>query len=569
MSLAALAPDWPALSALLDEALALPAADRAAWLAALARRAPGQAETLRGLLALQTGVESDAFLEALPPLLHDLHAEPDAAAGAVVGPYRLLAAIGQGGMGTVWRAERLDGTPRRAVALKLPRLTWGGRFAERLAREREIVAALEHPHIARFLDAGLDDAGRPWLATELVDGAPIDAHCTARALPVQARLGLLLQVCDAVAHAHARLVIHRDLKPANILVTPQGEVKLLDFGIAKLLQGEHAAETALTLAAGRALTPEFASPEQIRGEPLGTASDVYAIGVVAYRLLSGASPYRLRRGTASELEEAIATVEPPRASEAALDPALRRQLRGDLDAILAKALHKDVAARYPGADALAQDLRRHLTGLPIEARPHGGLYLAQRFVRRHRAAVGALAAIVLALGAGLGAAAWQASVARAQERVAQRALERERAVRDMLVEILSVAVTADPARLREPDGFGRLLEEKFDQLGKRFKDRPDEWLDLLEVISTRLPDYGDYACSYVVGQRYLALLRATHADPLRIGRGALVNARALVHLGYPAPAAKALRAALAELPDTPAAAPLRGEMQAELARSKG
>ncbi len=570
MFLAAITPDWASLSPLLDEALDLPAALRPAWLAGLSDRLPpAQRQTLSRLIDLQSRVESDQFLEHLPSLPNGPRAigEPaGATAGAIVGPYRLLSEIGEGGMGTVWRAERADFSPRREVALKLPRLTWGGRFAERLARERDIVAALEHPHIARFLDAGLDQAGRPWLATELVEGEPIDAYCARHGVDVDDRLALLLQVCDAVAHAHARLVIHRDLKPANILVTAQGQVKLLDFGIAKLLHGQHAHETALTQAAGRALTPDYASPEQIRGDPLGTASDVYAIGVVAYLLLSGQRPYRLTRGTVAELEEAIAHAEPLKASDAAREPRVRRRLRGDLDAILGKALSKDVDGRYVSAVELAQDLRRHLAGLPIEARFQGPLERGSLFVRRHKAAVATLATVVVALGAGLGVATWQAAVARQQEQAAHSALEREHTVQEMLGEILSVAVTADPERLKEPGAFGMLLEQKFEQLAQRFRDRPDEWLDLLEVISTRLPDYGDYVCSYAVGQRYLALLRATHADTLRIARASLVNARALSHLGYADKAAATLRRALEELPQSPGAAPLRTEISANLQR---
>jgi serine/threonine-protein kinase len=567
MSIATITPDWDTLSPLLDEALEQPVQQRSAWLAGLGTRASAtQREVLARLLALQPGVETGGFLEQLPALPADASfAVSSAAPRMLVGPYRLVEEIGQGGMSTVWRAERADYAPRREVALKLPLLTWGGRFAERLSRERDIVAALEHPNIARFLDAGLDEAGRPWLATELIEGEPIDAYCARHGVDLRGRMELVLQVCDAVAHAHARLVIHRDLKPANILVTPEGAVKLLDFGIAKLLQGQHAPETALTQAAGRALTPDFASPEQIRGEPLSTASDVYAIGVVAYLLATGERPYRLRRGSAAELEEAIAHALPPRASDAAKGGETRRQLRGDLDAILAKALSKDVASRYVGAGELAQDLRRHFAGLPIEARPQGRLERMRHFAWRHKAAVGMLAVVVSALGAGLGVATWQATVARQQEGLAHKAVERERAVQDMLIEILSVAVTADPERLKETGAFGILLEEKFDQLERRFRDRPDEWLDLLEAISTRLPNYGDYVCSYAVGQRYLALLRATKADELRIARAALVNASALAHLNHRPKAAAALREALRALPDRPGALPLRKEMMATLA----
>ena len=193
-------------------------------------------------------------------------------------------------MSTVWLAEHADGRFRRRVALKLARTAWDHSFSERLNRERNILESLEHPHIARFLDAGQDEADRPYMVLEHVDGQAIDAYCEEHRLGIRERLRLLLQVCEAVAYAHTQLVIHRDLKPANILVTPQGQVKLLDFGIAKLMEGDRTSETALTALSGRALTLDYASPEQIRGEALGTASDVYSLGVVAFELLTGARP---------------------------------------------------------------------------------------------------------------------------------------------------------------------------------------------------------------------------------------------------------------------------------------
>ena len=299
------AAQWPALSRLLDEALALPPGQRQAWLAALEGADAEFRDTLGSLLATQAGIETGDFLQAPPAL--ELAAPPDhLVAGATVGPYRLIEPLGQGGMGVVWRAERADGTVKRAIALKLPRAVWGGAFAERLAREREILAGLEHEHIARLYDAGLDMQGRPYLAMALVDGEPIDAYCRTQALDVRARVALLLQAMAAVSHAHARLVVHRDLKPANILVDHDGRVRLLDFGVAKLLQGDRTQATALTELSGRALTLDYASPEQIAGAPLGTGSDVYSLAVVAYELLAGRKPYRLKRGTAAELEEAIA-----------------------------------------------------------------------------------------------------------------------------------------------------------------------------------------------------------------------------------------------------------------------
>jgi serine/threonine-protein kinase len=567
MELQELEGDWPAISALLDEALALPAPARGAWLQARADIEPARRSAVERILSRQAGVESDDFLRALPPLMDTLppasHAVAEAGLGALVGPWRIIAPLGQGGMSTVWRARRDDGLPAREVALKLPLWTWGGRFAERLARERDILATLEHTHIARLYDAGLDAAGRPWLAMELVEGQPIDAACDRSDATVDERLALLLQVCEAVAHAHARLVVHRDLKPHNIVVTPQGQVKLLDFGIARLIDDGAGDRTALTEAGGRALTPAFASPEQIRGEPLGVATDVYSIGVVAFLLLAGRMPYQLRRGSAAELEDAIGRASVPRASDASADAMRRRRLRGDIDSILAKAMHKDTTGRYSSVEALADDIRRHLDGRPVTARPQGRAYLAGRFVVRHRASVVAAALVVLALAGGMGVALWQAAEARHAQQLAQRAVKRKIAVQDMLVEILSVAVTADPEMLRQPDGFGRALEAKFDELETRFTGRTDDWLDLLEVISTRLPKYGDLQCSYAVGERYLALLQSSHADPRRIARAGLNQAQIVTKLGGTKMALRLVNAALAQLPPGADNAVLRSALTAQ------
>lgn len=284
------------LSTLLDEALDLDGPARERWLAALPAADAELSDTLRQLLARHASKETADLLSRGPAF--DL---PDGGprAGDVVGPYRLISELGVGGMGAVWLAERADGSLKRKVALKLPLVSWAPGLAERFARERDILATLEHPHIARLYDAGLDAQGRPYMALEHVEGRPIDVFCREQALPVAARLELLLQVADALAFAHGRLVLHRDLKPANILVTAQGQVRLLDFGVAKLMQGDSAVETALTRVSGRAMTPDYASPEHVRGEPLGTASDVYSLGVVAYELLAGRRPYRLQRGSAA------------------------------------------------------------------------------------------------------------------------------------------------------------------------------------------------------------------------------------------------------------------------------
>jgi tetratricopeptide (TPR) repeat protein/predicted Ser/Thr protein kinase len=440
--------DWPAINRLLDEALELPPAERSAWLAALPAEAAGLRDTVARLLAASGGVETGDFLHTLPKLGGPPAgpAATGAVEGAEVGPWRLLREIGEGGMGSVWLAERADGSLKRQVALKLPRLSWARGLAERMARERDILATLEHPHIARLYDAGVDALGRPWLALEYVQGRPIDEHAKDKALTVRQRVELLLQVCEAVAYAHSRLVIHRDLKPGNILVTEDGKVTLLDFGIAKIVQGDTAVATALTELAGRALTLDYASPEQVRGEPLTTASDVYSLGVVAYELLSGSRPYKLRRGSAAELEEAIENAEVPAAASAAKDPLARQALKGDLDAILNQALQKASAQRYQSVDALAGDLARHIAGEPVVARPDTLRLRARRFARRYPlplsvagiialALLGgahAQAAVMVALGAGVLLAAWQRRAAlqqaeRAREEAAEARRQRARA----------------------------------------------------------------------------------------------------------------------------------------------
>src|SRR5215467_13284085 len=338
--------EWLALSRLLDEALELPPDERHAWLENLAPSTASLKSTLRELLAQHGGAETNDFLKTLPKLDQAGGGTPSisgALPGAIVGPYRLLRELGHGGMGSVWLAERTDGVLKRPVALKLPHQGMHGvQLAQRFARERDILAALTHPHIARLYDAGVTADGQPFLALEYIDGQPLANYCDAHRLGIAQRLELFLQVLSAVQYAHAHLVVHRDLKPSNVLVNPERQVRLLDFGIAKLIAGEAATESDLTQAAGRLLTPDYASPEQISGAPLTTATDIYSLGVMLYELLTGERPYRLKRESRGALEEAILEEEVARPSAACRDAAkaelrglplakLQKALRGDLD----------------------------------------------------------------------------------------------------------------------------------------------------------------------------------------------------------------------------------------------
>ena len=329
--------------------------------------------------------------------------------GAQVGPYRLLRHIGEGGMGSVWLAERIDGVVKRAIALKRPHVSWIGTFAERTVQERDILAGLEHPNIARLYDAGVTDRGEPYLALEFIDGVPITQYCAAHHLMVRHRLQLLLQVLEAVQYAHSRLVIHRDIKPSNILISGKGRAHLLDFGIAGLLSQELSDAQSQ---GGGPFTPDYASPEQIRGEPIGTASDVYGMGVVSYEVLTGVRPYKLTARGGAALTSEIAHVVCPPASEAVADPNGKRSLQGDLDAILAKALQKDPTLRYAAVAAFAADIERYLASRPVLARPNRFRYRAAKWVARNRWQTASIAVAVIALIAGAAVAFWQAHQAR-------------------------------------------------------------------------------------------------------------------------------------------------------------
>ena len=409
---------WRRVKALLAEALELPAAERAAF----ADRAAGPDTELRGeLLALLAAADhsrsplddgpSDLALQALEAR------SAEAWIGRALGAYRLLAPLGAGGMGQVYRAERADGQYQRQVAVKLmlPGLDRAAAL-QRFQSERQILASLDHPNLARLLDAGMSDEGVPYFVMELIDGEPIDAYCTRQALPLAQRLRMFRQVCQVVHYAHLQGVVHRDLKPANILVTADGVVKLVDFGIAKRLAGV----SPQTQTAQRVMTLEYASPEQVRGEAVTPASDVFSLGVVLYRLLTGAGPYSATQMASDyALGQAICEAEAQPPSRQA-ERALRRDLAGDLDALVLMALRKEPALRYASAEQLADDVFRHLERLPVQARRGAWSYRAGRFMLRHRAAMGALAVANVVLLAAAGIAAYQAYEATRQKQRADR-----------------------------------------------------------------------------------------------------------------------------------------------------
>jgi serine/threonine protein kinase len=400
------AADWKRLSPLLDQALDLAPAERAAWMAALPPQDADLRDSLNELLAGRRAVETDDFLNRLP----EFSAVPSALSlgpDSIVGPYRLLRELGSGGTASVWLAERVDGTIQRKVALKLPHLGLVDRgIAERIARERDILAGLEHPNIARLYDAGVDERGRPYMALEYVDGLPPDEYCRAERLELRAKLRLFLNMLRAVAFAHARLIVHRDLKPNNILIASDREVRLLDFGIARLMQADAAMNAKATMVGAAALTPAYAAPEQFTGQAVTVATDVYSLGVILYEMLTGVSPYSPAGNSLGAYEHEVLHVEPQRLSRVAR-PSEVAALRGDLDAIVAKALEKKPADRYASVEAFASDIERHLAAEPIAARPQSFVYVTRKFLRRNAVAVSLGTAFVLILSVALGVAAWQ------------------------------------------------------------------------------------------------------------------------------------------------------------------
>lgn len=492
-----LTPDqWRSLAPHLDRALDLEEPARAAYLHTLDSENPELAAQVAALLDEHDALAKAGFMDqpAASPLASGL-------AGQVIGPYTLISLIGQGGMGSVWLARRTDGRFERQVAVKFLNLGLLGHGSEdRFKREGSILARLAHPHIAELVDAGVSPSGSPYLVLEYVEGDHIDRYCDRHKLDLGARLRLFLEVADAVSHAHANLIVHRDLKPSNVLVSNDGQVKLLDFGIAKLLEGEgrEGAATALTLQAGRAMTPEYAAPEQVTGAPITTATDIYALGVLLYGLLTGQHPAG-RTQSHADLVKAIVDTEPRRPSDAVISPRdnpqpalelaahrtttpqkLHRQLRGDLDTVLMKALKKNPKERYASVSAFSDDLDRYLKHEPISARPDTFRYRAAKFVRRNRTAVGLASLVVLASVAGVAGTLMQARTARQERDASVR--ERDRANR--ITEFMSNSYkVSDPSEARGNSITAReILDRSSQQIETNLASDPETQAQMMFVM---------------------------------------------------------------------------------------
>jgi serine/threonine-protein kinase len=575
---------WTEVRALFEELVELAPPERGRRIAAI-----GDADlAARVSRLLEADSEAGRFLEvpavAVAGGLFDGLVAPEAEEPPPdrIGLYRVLGRLGRGGMGEVLLAERADGLFEQRVAIKLLRRGMASdEVLERFSRERRILARLEHPHIARLLDGGATEDGRPYFVMELVEGQPITDYCRERDLSVEGRLGLLQDCCDAVAAAHRNLVVHRDLKPSNVLVTKEGEVKLLDFGIAKLLgpedTGEAAAETRTEM---RVLTPAYAAPEQVLGEPVTTATDVWALGALAYELLTGTLPQKREGRSAAALAAAVAEDVTERPSQrvsreplAAL-PLLRptegdrrrlaKRLRGDLDNVLLAALRRVPERRYASVTALAGDLNRHREGQPVKARPDTFGYRVGKFVRRNRIGVAAGVLVIASLVTGLAVAAWQARRAEVHAKTAAAAARRAEGVKEFLIGLFEVA---DP---EQASGGSVTASELLDQAGKRLQtelsSEPDIQADLLEAVARIDKGLGRLDTAEALAKRSLAIReRILPSGDAGIGRSRAIVGAVKMSKGQLDEAEKEITAALnvlraAEAPDSLATARAQSDL---------
>jgi serine/threonine-protein kinase len=491
---------WPRFSTLLDAALDLPADDRTTWLDSLSgddtKLKPWLARVLGSEAGLQTG-----FLHARPDLVSDA----TFVAGGMVGPYRLESRLGEGGMGEVWRASRADDGPRREVALKLPHAELlGGPFRQRFARERDVLAALSHPHIAHLYDAGLSADGHPYLALELVEGQPITEACRAEQASLARRVELICQMLAALTYAHQRLIVHRDIKPNNVLVTSGGGVKLLDFGIAKLLRPDAPGEVALTQSAAHLATPGYAAPEQIYGGAITVATDIFAAGVLLFELCTGTRPFARVPSEADGPSAPLASYRARALAAGAPEGSrLPRLLRGDMDAIIARALALAPSDRYSSAEAFARDLLRWRNGLPVAARRVGFTARALKFARRNKAGVALATVLALALAGGTAGIAWQA-------RLAAREAARATAVKNYLIGLFEQANPHGGGKPSETMTVKELLDRGADQADAALAGQPEIEMELLYSLGGIYDALEDPKRSMQVASRRLELARTLY-----------------------------------------------------------
>ncbi len=476
-------------AALLQAALDLPPTERVAFIERECAADAVLLARMRALLAIdaQEWTLLDQPIDALAADVIASNIAGDDHAGSrtdqCIGPFRLVRELGRGGMGSVWLAERADGQFAQRVALKLIKLGMDSAHVQsQFRRERAVLARLQHPNIAQLIDGGMDERGRPWFAMELVEGVGLRAWVEQRQPDLRQRLQLFAKLCRAVAHAHQQLVVHRDLKPSNVLVQADDEPRLLDFGIAKLLESDDAEQTATV---HRFLSRDFAAPEQIRGEAVSTATDVYALGLLLFELLTSNRYRSVHKDGAATLRPSFA----PANTTTTSAHISRAQLRGDLDAITLRALADDAARRYPGAQALADDVQRHLDGKPVEARPDGFGYRAAKFVRRNRAVVGVATLGLIALFIASGGAFWQAHAKAQEAERARVALKRSEAIRDF---VESMFLGADPWRGKGVDTTaGELLQSARDRVARDLGNEPEVAASLLDQIGNTYVSIGE------------------------------------------------------------------------------
>ena len=499
---------WQQVKSILEGALERTPEDRAGYLGT----ACGEDVDLRGEVDSLLASE-DILDEFIEEPLFDLHgpAGEEWGEGVRVGPYRVLREIGRGGMGSVYLADKADGDYEGQFALKVIRRGMDSEeVLRRFRSERRILTQLDHPQIARVFDGGTTADGRPYFVMEYVEGRPITEYCDAENLSISQRLELFLAVCSAVHFAHQNLVVHRDLKPANILVTRAGVPKLLDFGIAKLLDPDRT-EPALTVLERRPMTPLYASPEQLRGKQVTTASDVYSLGVLLYLLLAGRPPYGLTPPEGEELFKAVCEDDPPRPSAVAGD-LLRRRLAGDLDNIVLRAMQKDPQRRYASVEQLAEDIRRHLEGLPVLARPDTAFYRAGKFVRRHRLGVGfaALALVFLVIFSVTVTQLWWRAV---------REKNRAEAVSTFLQDLFTIP---DPGQSRGEQITAReVLDRGTEKISRDLKGQPELRATLMETMGLVYRSLGLFEpASKLLGES-LAIRRETLGEDHLLVAGTL------------------------------------------------